>query len=41
MESVRIPVQKGDDTERLIDGVNANTSSEGNSSGIDFIFHKT
>jgi hypothetical protein len=38
---MRIPVQKDDDTERLIDGVSANTSSEGNSSGIDFIFHKT
>ena len=38
---MRIPVQKDDDTERLIDGVDANTSSEGNGSGIDFIFHKT
>jgi len=38
---MRIPVQKDDDTERLIGGVNANIISEGNGSGIDFIFHKT
>jgi hypothetical protein len=29
MESIRIQVQKDDDTERLIDGVSANTSSKG------------